>query len=235
MTTLMATAILMGLGASLHCVGMCGPLVMAMPFQRSRNQFLSVVAYQFFKALAYGVLGLIVGFAGKLVSLFAYQQAISIGAGACILLLAFFPAIVKMRSGNKFLNGVLGKKLLQVQQQPTLMHFSVLGFLNGFLPCGLTYAALLGAAATATPFYGFLYMFLFGVGNSPMLAATAIFKQKMSTVFRRQFAKTAFIFSILTGTLLIARGLNIGIPYISPKMEKNTELHHTHNEAMNCH
>ena len=91
-----------------------------------------------------------------------------------------------------------------------------IGFLNGFLPCGLVYAAIAGAAASGSSFYGAGFMLVFGLGTIPALTAVALlgkFTQvNWQSVLRRVLPAAAFVL----GCLLILRGLSLGIPYISP-------------------
>lgn len=219
------TAFLLGIGGSLHCVGMCGPLVMGIPFQNGNvRKSVSLVLYHIGKSTAYGLLGIVLGLFGKGISLMNWQQALSIIAGLLIILFAFLPHLLQSNKINFLFGKKFGTLLQQVRTKPKAWHFSALGFLNGFLPCGLVYTALAGASVTADPFKGFLFMFIFGIGTVPALGILGIFKSQMGQTARAYLRRTSLIISLVLGSLLIARGLNLGIPYISPKMTANKEV-----------
>jgi sulfite exporter TauE/SafE len=94
--------------------------------------------------------------------------------------------------------------------------FLSIGFLNGFLPCGLVYMALVGAMAMASAPMGALYMMVFGLGTLPLMSGAALmgklFKTKLPAV-RRLIP----VFVVIIGLLFILRGMGLGIPYVSPR------------------
>lgn len=225
MTALFITALLLGLGGSLHCLGMCGPLVMSMPFQHPHiHKGVSVSLYHVGKSVAYGLMGALFGLFGKGFVMMEWQQILSIVAGVIIIAFAFLPHLLQSNKINYIFSNRFGAMLRKVQQSPKAHYFAVLGFLNGFLPCGLVYTALAGASVTADPIKGFLFMFIFGVGTIPALSIIAIFKSQLGQKFRIYFRRISLVVSLVLGTLLIARGMNLGIPYISPKMTKEKEV-----------
>ena len=97
-----------------------------------------------------------------------------------------------------------------------------LGMLNGLLPCGLVYAALLAAWSMGSTEGAMGYMLLFGLGTLPMMLGAAVFGQVMSQRFRTKLWRWAPKMVVLVGAIMILRGLNLGIPYLSPKL-RNTE------------
>ena len=94
--------------------------------------------------------------------------------------------------------------------------FFTIGFLNGFLPCGLVYMAIFGAIAASNPLSGSLYMFLFGLGTIPLMTAVVYLGRFTKGNFRKNIQKAIPIFVVFIGTLFILRGLGLGIPFISP-------------------
>ena len=52
-------------------------------------------------------------------------------------------------------------------------------FLNGFLPCGLVYAGLVGSLVAGSWSGGVLYMMIFGLGTLPLLVIFNIFISKI--------------------------------------------------------
>ena len=95
--------------------------------------------------------------------------------------------------------------------------FLTIGFLNGFLPCGLVYMAVLGAIATTSLWEGVLYMALFGLGTVPLMTTAVYFGNFLKGRVRQRIRKAVPVFVVLVGLLFILRGLGLGIPYVSPK------------------
>jgi sulfite exporter TauE/SafE len=91
-----------------------------------------------------------------------------------------------------------------------------IGLLNGFLPCGLVYAALFGAIAMQNEFYGVAYMLLYGLGTIPMMSAVVYMANRLSNPFRNKIQKLIPIVAVCIGALFILRGLGLGIPFVSP-------------------
>ena len=84
--------------------------------------------------------------------------------------------------------------------------------MNGLLPCGLVYLAVVGAVATGSLVQGASYMALFGLGTLPLMMATALAGQFVPIKWRNQIKKITPIVLLVFGCLLIARGLQFEIP-----------------------
>lgn len=207
-------AFLTGLFGSMHCVGMCGAIALTLP---SRT-FLGNLLYNVGRIFSYTFIGFLFGSFGKGLDLIGIQQYISIGLGVAIILAVFIPYVCKF--------SFLDKSFTKFKQLFTPFfkkknHFSLLmiGILNGFLPCGLIYLAIIGSVVMAEPLEGALYMFLFGVGTLPMMLSLTIYKNLLTVEWRRKIFRMMPMFVVMVGVLLIFRGLNLGIPYLSPYIE----------------
>jgi len=222
---LIISAILLGFGGSLHCLGMCGPLVMSLPFQTidTSKKHAATFLYVFAKALGYGLIGTVFGTIGKAFLMMNWQQTLSITAGVILLLITVLPYL-KEGVSKQFLFGNQFNFLYQkIVKEPELTHFFTFGLLNAFLPCGLVYTALAGATISLSPLHGFIFMFLFGIGTSPALVSIIIFKNKLNFTFRKNLKSSTYYFSLLMAFLLILRGMNLGIPYLSPQIKVHSE------------
>lgn len=226
---LIGSMFLLGLGGSLHCLGMCGPLVMAVPFPKSRSTYFTQFLYFFGKALAYGLLGILVGLMGLKSVWGESQRFISVFAGVLILLMTVFP-LLKPGIGRFFFQKQFQSVYKQISKSPGWYHFLQLGFLNGLLPCGMVYMALAAALAAGSPVNAFIGMLVFGFGTAPILWAIAILKTGLKFDLKSKLKPITVSISIFVGLLLILRGLNLGIPYISPKMDTSqpVEMNHSH-------
>ena len=90
------------------------------------------------------------------------------------------------------------------------------GILNGFLPCGMVYMALTASLASGGILQSATFMALFGLGTLPFMFAVVLLGNLMTTAFRLKILKFVPVMMILLGGLFILRGLELGIPYISP-------------------
>lgn len=96
------------------------------------------------------------------------------------------------------------------------------GLLNGLLPCGLVYVAIAAALATMSSLNAMLLMFSFGIGTIPVMAGLMIFGHLISINIRQKINRSVPYFVGLMAVMLILRGMNLGIPYLSPKLEKES-------------
>ena len=104
-----------------------------------------------------------------------------------------------------------------------------IGLLNGLLPCGLVYVAIAASLATMDTLHGVLLMFSFGLGTIPVMAGLMSFGHWISPAVRQKINRAVPYFVGVMAVMLILRGLNLGIPYLSPHMDKEAT------EASCCH
>lgn len=227
---LLSTAILVGLLGSFHCLGMCAPITWAVPGNRQKRwRWLGGrLIYNSGRVLTYALLGVIAGLLGSTLSMAGWQQGLSIGAGAMMLLGVLF---FGMEIPDKALLKPLSKAIIWVKKRIGRLLAKkgfgaqlVLGMLNGLLPCGLVYAALIAALSMGSVQGGALYMALFGLGTFPMMMAAAMFGKMMSHKFKKRVWSLAPKLVAIVGILFILRGLNLGIPYVSPMLTNGDEI-----------
>ena len=230
------SAVILGLMGSLHCVGMCGPIAFMLPVDQTNNykKFGQIFIYHFGRLMAYGIIGLVFGFLGKGLSIFGAQQKLSIAIGIIMILVVLIPyKIFNKYNLSKPIYKVISKvknqlgKELKKKSPDT---FLTIGFLNGFLPCGLVYMALFGAIAMGNALQGSLYMMLFGLGTVPLMTTAIYFSGLLKGGIRQKVQRVIPVFVVVIGLLFILRGLGLGIPYVSPAPV--TELA---SSAIECH
>ena len=220
---MLVSAIILGLMGSLHCVGMCGPIAFMLPVDRSNNlkKFSQIFVYHFGRLLAYGILGLIFGLLGKGLFVFGMQQKLSIAIGVLMIIIVLIPyKTFSKYNFSKPMYSLIGKvksRLGKELQKKTADTFLTIGFLNGFLPCGLVYMALFGAIAMGNALEGAFYMILFGAGTIPLMTSAIYFSSLLKSSAKQKIQKLIPVFVVLIGALFILRGLGLGIPYVSPK------------------
>jgi sulfite exporter TauE/SafE len=222
-------AFILGLLGSFHCVGMCGPIAFMLPLDRKSKlkKAMQLGLYHSGRLFAYMLIGVLFGLMGKGLSLFGVQQKISIAVGLLMILVIAIP----QKSFNKYnfskpifrliskVKIALGKELKKKSPDT----FLTIGFLNGFLPCGLLYMAVFGAISFGSMSGSLLYMLVFGLGTVPLMTLVVFLGNFISGAFRQKIQKAIPVFVGLIGVLFILRGLGLGIPYVSPKPVEKTE------------
>lgn len=216
------SALIFGLLGSFHCVGMCGPIAFMLPVDRSNSfrKVSQIFIYHFGRILAYSLIGLFFGLIGKSLYIFGIQQQLSIAIGILMILVVLIP----VQTFNKYnfskpvykiiskVKTALGSAL----KKKTADTFLTIGFLNGFLPCGLVYMAVFASLTMQNAVQGSLYMALFGLGTIPLMTSAIYLGKFLNTTIKQRIQKAIPVFVIFIGLLFILRGLGLGIPYLSP-------------------
>jgi hypothetical protein len=230
------TAFAIGALGSFHCIGMCGPIALSVPMSGKRGVagILRALAYNLGRIITYSVLGLLVGFVGKQIMFGSFQQALSIAVGVLILAFLILPKAItkKVDPTSKFAQLFLKLKgtFQGVFRSKSPIGPLALGLVNGLLPCGLVYVGLAGALAMADPVTSAAFMAAFGLGTVPVMISVILAGDFISVQWRSKIRKLMPVMFAIMGVLFILRGMNLGIPYVSPKMEitpegQTTECH----------
>jgi len=225
-------ALSLGFLGSFHCIGMCGPIALAIPVKRTST--LSVVVgsliYNSGRIFTYAVMGLFFGSLGQGFAMAGWQNLISVTLGIVILVFLFLPAFSKLPIKMGAVYHLLEKLKSQIRKLfgiHTLRSLWFIGLLNGLLPCGLVYLGIAGSIATGSAIKGSMFMAAFGLGTFPAMMAITAARDYISIRFRERVRKVVPVFIGIMAVLLILRGLNLGIPYLSPSIESaNGIVHH---------
>ena len=222
------TGLLFGLFGSFHCVGMCGPIVLAVPMNAKSKAILlfDTLLYNTGRITTYAFIGGLLSLVGKPFFILGYQQFLAVFTGVLLLIflfleqrkfafLSFKTPLFFKKTFNKLLNGKNKSSLF------------LLGILNGFLPCGFVYMAAMGAILTPTLFDGAFYMMLFGIGTLPLLLLVSFSRNVLTLSIKNKLNKLKPYLITLVAILFIIRGLGLGIPYLSPKEINTDDLQNT--------
>jgi uncharacterized protein len=218
----------LGLVSSLHCMQMCGPIVLSYsvalesltngPSRIGKATALgNHLAYNGGRLFTYLMLGALAGFVGRSIELLGrfagLMQPLAIAAGLLmigvgIFLLGIIPARLQtfLRIPSSFIRRI-GKLL----SSPGASNRFALGLALGFLPCGLIYAALMKAMATGSPLGGAASMLAFGVGTTGALLAVGLFSSRLRMQMNRWGTQLAAAGFMLMGAVLIWRGTMAGM------------------------
>lgn len=216
---------LTGLAGSLHCVGMCGPLLIGLSrrLPAGRSFAWEVLAYHLGRIWTYVVLGLLAGGLGQ-----RLHQAL--GARRGFLLVLALAIVVngllmlrrrttrfEQRLAERFgalLRGVSGA--VGVGGGQGFVARLLVGVVMGFTPCGLVWMALVPAAALGNPWWAALGMLSFGVGTVPALTGVALLERTISPRLRRQGRVLAAAALIVAGLWIAMRTLPLGGDDLAP-------------------
>jgi uncharacterized protein len=220
------TPLTIGLIGSFHCIGMCGPIVVALPLKKHNllSKITGAILYNSGRVFVYSILGILFGLLGKGIHLAGFQQWTSILLGAAMIISVLFPFVFreKITIGALF-SGFAARLIIRLKRLfADRSYFSLLmiGFLNGLLPCGLVYVAIAGAINSGNILSGALFMTIFGIGTIPLLLIASLASDAIGQKLRSRMQKVVPYFVFMLGVLFILRGMSLGIPYISPTSEK---------------
>lgn len=216
------TALIFGLLSSFHCIGMCGPIAMMLPVDRSNpaKKVTQILSYHLGRISAYAAIGFVFGLLGKGFFMAGMQQKLSVIIGVLMIVAIVIPE--KVFAQYNFSKPVF-RLISKVKQalgnqfkKKSYQSLFTIGLLNGFLPCGMVYVALFGAIAMQSIGLGIFYMVLFGLGTVPLMSTVVYINSFLTVSIRNKIQKAIPYVVVLIGVLFILRGLGLGIPYVSP-------------------
>lgn len=217
----------LGLVSSLHCLQMCGPIVISYsvaagfaptplttPHKFNLASLPQHLAYNLGRVLTYSALGAIAGLLGRGVDfagrLAGFSRAAMIVSGALMVMAGILMLIstgTASRLGNasvRFTSRLM-KPLARFMSSPDFVDRFYLGLGLGFLPCGLVYMALLRSVGTGSAYGGALSMLAFGLGTAGALLSLGLFFSAIKFRFNRIGSRVAAVSVIALGVFLIMR------------------------------
>lgn len=216
-----------GLAGSLHCIGMCGPILVAfsqafgdVEDRRGRRfpLFHDFVLYHAGRVWTYGLLGLLAGLAGHGLrggtALVGWQRGTSLAFAVAIVLSGLalagilpVPKLDALLAGCGLARWRGRSWFAGLVRTPGATARLLLGALMGLLPCGLVYAALVLAATLPTPAHAAAGMVVFGLGTVPSLSAVLVVGRSAPAWLRLHGARIVGLALIAMGSLMLARAL----------------------------
>lgn len=231
---LLASGIALGVVSSFHCVGMCGAIAFALPVHHlpQHQKVMGIALYNLGRIAVYALLGCFFGFVGRQFFVGGMQQWFSIMLGILLLSVVLVPLVVQRQVRLQpivHLQNRLQNFIASYIQKKQLYVFFLIGMANGLLPCGMVYFAITGAMAAGSIQGGVVFMAAFGLGTLPLMMLLSYFGFVLSIATRNTLKKSIPFFMAGMAVLLILRGMNLGIPYVSP------HLQNTGASAISCH
>jgi uncharacterized protein len=235
--TILLPAFILGLTGSFHCVGMCGPIALSIPSQNHQSKFTSTILYRTGKTITYTLLGFVFGLFGRQIMIAGLQQWLSVSAGIFLLFVVMIMLFNAKSYHENRLTAWISEKLLPlfrtVLKNPGKATPLYMGILNGFLPCGLVYIGIVGSLATGSATHGSFFMLAFGLGTAPVMLSFLLMAKQFNFNYRQRLQKLAPLLISCVAIILILRGLNLGIPYLSPAIHALPAVNSS--EVINCH
>ena len=218
----LALVALTGLMGAPHCFAMCGGIVSSVALRAQGSPMALILAYNAGRVATYAAIGAFMGLVGSFLDAAAgfvgLQSAASIIGGMLILLWTFRRYTLPLFRTSPYKSSRVQSKLQRLGQRYEILATFLTGILLGFLPCGLTYAMHMNAAASGNAAEGSLIMLVFGLSTFPVLLLTAMSAGSLTKRWRRAMRRIGGYLAVLMGMLCILKGLSANgwIPSIHP-------------------
>lgn len=229
-----AVLFIAGLFTSIHCVGMCGGIMLSQTVgNESKNKLEAMkpsLLYNAGRVISYTILGGIIGAVGSVFSLsFKSKAAVQIIAGIFMIMMG-----LNMSGFSLF-------RKLQIKMPKSFCSLKskagspfVVGLLNGFMPCGPLQTMQIFALGTGSPVKGALSMLVFSLGTVPLMLTFGALSGILSKGYTKRILKLSGVMIIVLGLIMGNRGLSIlGInlnPITAMALSKTDETNSGSNE-----
>ncbi len=207
---LLLSALVLGLLGGGHCLGMCGGLMgaltLAIPPEQRGKRLRLLLAYNLGRILSYALAGLLIGLAGWAVANSPAALALRVIAallliGMGLYLAGWWSGLTRVEALGRGLWRHIQPYASRLMPVTSLPRALLLGALWGWLPCGLVYSTLLWSASQGDAFDSALLMLAFGLGTWPVLLATGLAAERLTTLLRRHGIR------VIGGVMVILFGL----------------------------
>ncbi len=230
-TELFYAALIFGLLTGFHCIGMCGPITIALPLNRHSwlHKTFGSLTYNTGRMITYTFMGAVFGLLGQGLVLSGFQQWLSIVIGSIMILSVFFPLLfesVFVKSPLFHLVNQIKHKLGLLFGKKSYPALFLIGLLNGLLPCGSVYAAIGLSLASENVGSGAACMALFGLGTIPIMLNLSLLGNFFTIKIRSKIRRLVPLFIVLMGLWFIMKGLGLGVHLLSPsdhRLQVDTE------------
>jgi len=214
--------LLTGLVTSVHCVGMCGNMVLAYAIKDdSTGSFMERMkphfAYHGAKIVSYVLVGLVLGSIGAVLNLAGIRGWASVAAGLFMVFLGLqmtgkFPWLMKFspRPPKILMTAIMKLRRKanadEAAGESTLATPLMFGALTGLMPCGPLQGAQLAAAATGSAAGGAVAMLGFGLGTMPLMLGYGAVAGMLSARFKARMMVFAAVIVMVLGLTMLDRG-----------------------------
>lgn len=200
---------IIGLLSSLHCVGMCGGIMMSQSITIDKGSKIEnlkpALKYNIGRLISYTVIGGIAGGLGQVISLSLSGQAlITFAAGAFMVLMG-----LNMYGFKAFRGLKLKLPSVKCTRYNKVNTPFIVGILNGLMPCGPLQSMQLYALATGSITLGAMSMFFFALGTVPLMIIFGLISNLLSQKNSNKLVKISGFIVILLGVSMASRAINL--------------------------
>ena len=222
----MIAAFVTGLIGSLQCLGMCGPIALALPGKEKKGAayLFGRFLYNLGRIFSYSILGGIVAGLGVAAAMFEMQRWFSLSLGILLIFLAireFGWLGQRFKNHDNVFSRMWRKMMGKMMRLKGPLGLFGIGLVNGLLPCGLVYAGLFLAANSDSLWLGMAKMALFGLGTLPLMLSVSFSGKWLQEWIQRRGKMVIPVLMTALGLMFVVRGMALGIPFLSPKLEMN--------------
>ncbi len=222
-------AIVMGFIGSFHCVAMCGAIALSLRSSSNRAIVQRQLLYNVGRVLSYMTLAALFHSMHALAFVNRGQNILSLVLGGLLFLVSLLflldiGPVKQLNDASLRFFALFRSLFLRGRSSQALGASLLVGYVNGFLPCGFVYVAL--ASALTQPYLSesVIFMALFGLGTIPSMIALVIMSKAPSIGRIVSSGRFLSVASAIAGLMLLIRGLALGIPYISPKLPDTVQV-----------
>jgi hypothetical protein len=217
---LLLSALSIGFLGSFHCLAMCGPIALALP-KKTGKSWVGTLWYNLGRTTGYSILGLAAGLFHQVAVFAGLQRWISLIAGVGLLLFLVLNGerkFWKIPGLRKLLNALQARLRTYLKSGGSAPYYHI-GLLNSFLPCGFVYLGLAAASTQSLLHESMFYMTAFGLGTIPAMWAVSVAGRFFTPQRSRWIPPLLNGLAYLVAILLIIRGLDLGIAFLSPALD----------------
>ncbi|MFA5413464.1 MAG: sulfite exporter TauE/SafE family protein [Patescibacteria group bacterium] len=204
-----------GILASFHCVGMCGGFVVTYTASNclqegNQKKILPHLYYNFGRIISYTLVGAVLGGIGSFFGvnpifsgvLTLFAAAVMLAMGASLVKNINFIEKIKSKMPMFVAKYLFSQKYEKKSKGPL-----IIGFLNGFMPCGPLQAVQFYALGTGSALSGALSLFFFGAGTVFLMLGFGYFITSISSERVKKMMKISGVVVIILGLFMLNRGL----------------------------
>jgi len=227
--------LVIGLLTGVHCIAMCGGINLSQTLKKEDaasetevskpsfkfNLLLPGILYNGGRLISYTAVGVLVGALGLIIIPSGrFKGIVQLVAGVFMVImginmLGLFPSLRRIipQMPAKLQKGLTSLFAKKSDGQKAKHSPLIVGFLNGFMPCGPLQAMQVYALSTGNPIKGGISMFLFCAGTIPLMFALGAASSALSGAKGRKFSHRVMqIGAILVaalGLVMFSNGLNL--------------------------
>jgi len=200
-TTTIPVLFIIGLLTSIHCVGMCGSINLAI--SANSKSIKNPLLYNLGRVISYTLVGAVVGLIGSVFSFNSVVQGIIVLVASIFMILMGLSMIGWLPKSMFRLIPRLDLNIKRTNKTPF-----VVGLLNGLMPCGPLQTMQLYALSTGSMLLGALSMFVFSLGTIPLVFGFGVLFSSLNKKYNVIIQRISSVLIILLAIFMIGRAFN---------------------------